>query len=107
MEAGPGGSIVCECDPLGLGKSSAAALIGRALHRWVSCLPADGVHPGRTEELELATPERRLMVAEAITAAVEEFSARRRQAITQPQKRLAQRCKIVMAPPFPQGTPGL
>ena len=31
----------------------------------------------RQEELELATPERRLMVAEAVTAAVEEFCASR------------------------------
>jgi N-acetylmuramoyl-L-alanine amidase len=35
----------------------------------------------RQEELELATPERRLMVAEAITAAVEEFCATRGQAV--------------------------
>jgi N-acetylmuramoyl-L-alanine amidase len=35
----------------------------------------------RQEELELATSERRLMVAEAITAAVEEFCASRRQAV--------------------------
>src|ERR1700751_2553855 len=35
----------------------------------------------RQEELELATPERRLMVAEAITAAVEEFCASRGQAV--------------------------
>jgi len=34
----------------------------------------------RQEELELATPERRLMVAEAVTAAVEEFCASRGQA---------------------------
>jgi N-acetylmuramoyl-L-alanine amidase len=31
----------------------------------------------RQEELELATPERRLMVAEAVTAAVEDFCATR------------------------------
>jgi N-acetylmuramoyl-L-alanine amidase len=36
----------------------------------------------RQEELELATPERRLMVAEAITAAVEEFCASRELAVT-------------------------
>jgi N-acetylmuramoyl-L-alanine amidase len=35
----------------------------------------------RQEELELATPERRLMVAEAVTAAVEEFCASRGQAV--------------------------
>jgi N-acetylmuramoyl-L-alanine amidase len=35
----------------------------------------------RQEELELATPERRLMVAEAVTAAVEEFCASREQAV--------------------------
>jgi N-acetylmuramoyl-L-alanine amidase len=35
----------------------------------------------RQEELELATPERRLMVAEAITAAVEEFCGTRGQAV--------------------------
>ena len=35
----------------------------------------------RQEELELATPERRLMVAEAITAAVEEFCATRGQTV--------------------------
>jgi N-acetylmuramoyl-L-alanine amidase len=35
----------------------------------------------RQEELELATPERRLMAAEAVTAAVEEFCASRGQAI--------------------------
>ena len=41
----------------------------------------------RQEELELATPERRLMVAEAITAAVEEFCATRGQAVAgQPPK---------------------
>ena len=34
----------------------------------------------RQEELELATPERRLMVAEAVTAAVEDFCASRGQA---------------------------
>jgi N-acetylmuramoyl-L-alanine amidase len=36
----------------------------------------------RQEELELATPERRLMVAEAVTAAVEGFCASREQAVT-------------------------
>ena len=36
----------------------------------------------RQEELELATPERRLMVAESVTAAVEGFCASREQAIT-------------------------
>jgi N-acetylmuramoyl-L-alanine amidase len=36
----------------------------------------------RQEELELATPERRLIVAEAVTAAVEEFCASREQAVT-------------------------
>ena len=35
----------------------------------------------RQEELELATSERRLMVAEAVTAAVEEFCASRGQAV--------------------------
>jgi N-acetylmuramoyl-L-alanine amidase len=35
----------------------------------------------RQEELELATPERRLSVAEAVTAAVEEFCASRGQAV--------------------------
>jgi len=35
----------------------------------------------RQEELELATPERRLMVAEAVTAAVEEFCASQGQAV--------------------------
>jgi N-acetylmuramoyl-L-alanine amidase len=35
----------------------------------------------RQEELELATPERRLMVAEAVTASVEEFCAGRGQAV--------------------------
>ena len=35
----------------------------------------------RQEELELATPERRLMVAEAVTASVEEFCASRGQAV--------------------------
>jgi N-acetylmuramoyl-L-alanine amidase len=35
----------------------------------------------RQEELELATPERRLIVAEAVTAAVEEFCASRGQAV--------------------------
>jgi N-acetylmuramoyl-L-alanine amidase len=35
----------------------------------------------RQEELELATPERRLMVAGAVTAAVEEFCARRAEAV--------------------------
>jgi N-acetylmuramoyl-L-alanine amidase len=35
----------------------------------------------RQEELELATPERRLMVAEAVTAAVEDFCASRGQAV--------------------------
>jgi len=35
----------------------------------------------RQEELELATPERRLMVAEAVTTAVEEFCASRGQAV--------------------------
>ena len=35
----------------------------------------------RQEELELATPERRLTVAEAVTAAVEEFCASRGQAV--------------------------
>ena len=35
----------------------------------------------RQEELELATPERRLMVAGAVTAAVEEFCASRGQAV--------------------------
>jgi N-acetylmuramoyl-L-alanine amidase len=35
----------------------------------------------RQEELELATPERRLMVAEAVTAAVENFCASRGQAV--------------------------
>jgi N-acetylmuramoyl-L-alanine amidase len=35
----------------------------------------------RQEELELATPERRLMVAEAVTAAVEEFCASRGQVV--------------------------
>jgi N-acetylmuramoyl-L-alanine amidase len=36
----------------------------------------------RQEELELATPKRRLMVAEAVTAAVEGFCASREQAVT-------------------------
>jgi N-acetylmuramoyl-L-alanine amidase len=36
----------------------------------------------RQEELELATPKRRLMVAEAVTAAVEEFCASKELAIT-------------------------
>ena len=36
----------------------------------------------RQEELELATPERRLMVAEAVTAAVEGFCESREQAVT-------------------------
>ena len=36
----------------------------------------------RQEELELATPGRRLMVAEAVTAAVEEFCESREQAVT-------------------------
>jgi N-acetylmuramoyl-L-alanine amidase len=35
----------------------------------------------RQEELELATPERRLLVAEAVTAAVQEFCASRGQAV--------------------------
>jgi N-acetylmuramoyl-L-alanine amidase len=35
----------------------------------------------RQEELDLATPERRLMVAEAVTASVEEFCASRGQAV--------------------------
>ena len=35
----------------------------------------------RQEELELATPERRLTVAEAVTAAVEDFCASRGQAV--------------------------
>jgi len=35
----------------------------------------------RQEELELATPERRLMVAEAVTAAVENFCASRGQTV--------------------------
>ena len=35
----------------------------------------------RQEELELATPERRLMVAEAVAAAVEDFCASRGQAV--------------------------
>jgi N-acetylmuramoyl-L-alanine amidase len=35
----------------------------------------------RQEELELATPERHLMVAEAVTASVEEFCASRGQAV--------------------------
>jgi N-acetylmuramoyl-L-alanine amidase len=37
----------------------------------------------RQEELELATPERRLLVAEAVTAAVEEFCANRPQAFAE------------------------
>jgi N-acetylmuramoyl-L-alanine amidase len=36
----------------------------------------------RQEELEVATPERRLMVAEAVTAAVKEFCASRELAVT-------------------------
>jgi N-acetylmuramoyl-L-alanine amidase len=36
----------------------------------------------RQEELDLATPERRLMVAEAVTAAVDEFCASRELAVT-------------------------
>jgi N-acetylmuramoyl-L-alanine amidase len=35
----------------------------------------------RQEELELATPERRLVVAEAVTAAVEDFCARKGQTV--------------------------
>jgi hypothetical protein len=35
----------------------------------------------RQEELELATPERRLIVADAVTAAVEDFCASRGQTI--------------------------
>jgi hypothetical protein len=35
----------------------------------------------RQEELELATPERRLMVAKSVTAAVENFCASREQAV--------------------------
>jgi hypothetical protein len=35
----------------------------------------------RQEELELATPERRFMVAEAVTSAVEELCANRGQAV--------------------------
>jgi N-acetylmuramoyl-L-alanine amidase len=38
----------------------------------------------RQEELELTRPERRLMVAEAVTAAVEEFCASRGQAVVPP-----------------------
>jgi N-acetylmuramoyl-L-alanine amidase len=37
----------------------------------------------RQEELELATPERRLMVAEAVTAAVENFCASREQRVAE------------------------
>jgi hypothetical protein len=37
----------------------------------------------RQEELELATPERRLMVAEAVTAAVENFCASRGERIAE------------------------
>jgi N-acetylmuramoyl-L-alanine amidase len=35
----------------------------------------------RKEELELATPERRMIVADAVTAAVEDFCARRGQTV--------------------------
>jgi hypothetical protein len=39
----------------------------------------------RQDEIELATPERRLMVGEAVTAAVEDFCASRGQAVAGPQ----------------------
>jgi N-acetylmuramoyl-L-alanine amidase len=38
----------------------------------------------RQEELELATPERRSIVADAVTAAVEDFCASRGQTIARP-----------------------
>jgi N-acetylmuramoyl-L-alanine amidase len=49
--------------------------------RMPSVLLEAGSIVNRQEELELATAERRLMVAEAVTAAVEEFCAGRGQAI--------------------------
>jgi hypothetical protein len=46
----------------------------------LSVLLEAGSIVNRQEELELATPERRLMMAEAVTAAVENFCASRGQA---------------------------
>ena len=48
----------------------------------------------RQEELELATPERRLMVAEAVTAAVEEFCASRGQAVAGQQPPASNRATV-------------
>jgi hypothetical protein len=49
--------------------------------RMLAVLLEAGSILNREEELELATPERGLMAAEATTAAVEEFSATRGQAV--------------------------
>ena len=53
----------------------------------------------RQEELELATPERRLMVAEAVTAAVEEFCASRGETVAgQPPSSTPANVAITAAP---------
>jgi N-acetylmuramoyl-L-alanine amidase len=52
----------------------------------------------RQEELELATPERRLIVAEAVTAAVEDFCASRGQAVAGRPAAINQASVAIAAP---------